>query len=388
MSSDGKGIPALLDFFLRKDRKRFFLAFVDAAIAHIPGLTDIQIATPQPNLRRVDLVVDHDFVISADQSSVGVRLMLFFLALAYHPEPPELILIEEPERGVHPSRLSDIIQLFRGLTEGAQTPGASQVILTTHSPYLLDLIDIDRDGVLIFQREEDGSRTVHPADADRLKVFLDEFHLGEVWYNEGEAGMIRPAQKSVRNRPGYRPSRQVAADLSGTFWMRRDYAALTAADRRKKRPTRLRCQRFWKPRRSRGALGFRQPSIWGNVRVGPGTGGPAYPPQQTKFGVCSTPWERRTASSGPAPKGLNIPDRGEAPVAEVLALPFTSAHTMAQPLRSKPVHLPRFTASPRMEYPAIIGPRPAQRHPDVPRAHRSARPVSGAALPQTVRRKP
>jgi AAA15 family ATPase/GTPase len=195
LSSDGKGIPALLDFFLRKDRKRFF-SFVDAAIAHIPGLTDIQIATPQPNLRRVDLVVDHDFVISADQSSVGVRLMLFFLALAYHPEPPELILIEEPERGVHPSRLSDIIQLFRGLTEGAQTPGASQVILTTHSPYLLDLIDIDRDGVLIFQREEDGSRTVHPADADRLKVFLDEFHLGEVWYNEGEAGMIRPAQKS------------------------------------------------------------------------------------------------------------------------------------------------------------------------------------------------
>lgn len=190
---NGRGVPALLDFFLRKDRSRFF-SFVDAAIAHIPGLSDIQIATPKANLRRIDLVVDHDFVIPADQSSVGVRLMLFFLALAYHPEPPELILIEEPERGVHPSRLSDIIQLFRGLTEGAHTPGSSQVILTTHSPYLLDLIDIDHDGVLIFQREEDGGRSVHPADADRLKVFLDEFHLGEVWYNEGEAGMIRPAQ--------------------------------------------------------------------------------------------------------------------------------------------------------------------------------------------------
>ena len=36
-----------------------------------------------------------------------------------------------------------------------------------------------------------GSRTAEPADAERLKVFLDEFMLGEVWYNEGEEGLVK-----------------------------------------------------------------------------------------------------------------------------------------------------------------------------------------------------
>lgn len=188
----GNNVPALLDFFLRRDRKRFF-NYIDESVRHVPGLKDIHIATPNPGSRRIDLATDKDFVIPADKSSVGVRLMLFFLALAYHPEPPELILIEEPEKGVHPKRLSDIITLLRGLTTGEHSPIASQVIMTTHSPYLLDLIDLETDGVLIFQRNEDGGRSVHPADEEKLKIFLDEFHLGEVWYNEGEEGMVRRA---------------------------------------------------------------------------------------------------------------------------------------------------------------------------------------------------
>lgn len=188
----GDNVPALLDYFLRRDRQRFF-KFVDESVRYIPGLKDIQIATPSPDLRRIDLSIDENFVIPADKVSVGVRVMLFFLALAYHPEPPELILIEEPEKGVHPKRLADIINLLRSLTTGEHSPIASQVIMTTHSPYLLDLIDLETDGVLIFQRNEDGSRSAHPADEEKLNIFLDEFHLGEVWYNEGEEGMVRQA---------------------------------------------------------------------------------------------------------------------------------------------------------------------------------------------------
>ena len=48
--------------------------------------------------------------------------------------------------------------------------------------------------MLVFRRNDDGSRTCEPADAERLKNFLDEFMLGEVWYNEGEDGLV--ARKS------------------------------------------------------------------------------------------------------------------------------------------------------------------------------------------------
>jgi len=116
--------------------------------------------------------------------------MLFFVALAYHPTPPKLILLEEPENGVHPRRLADIVRLLREITQGKHGNHAAQIVLTTHSPYLLDFVDLEQDQVLVFRREDDGSRTAEPADRERLKNYLDEFMLGEVWFNEGEAGLV------------------------------------------------------------------------------------------------------------------------------------------------------------------------------------------------------
>lgn len=185
----GELTPALLDYLLRRDRTRFF-ALVDALRSLVPGLEEVEIATPDANSRRVDLVIENGLRIPADDASAGLRLLLFFVALAYHPSPPKLILLEEPENGVHPKRVGDVIRLLREITQGVHGNHAAQIVLTTHSPYLLDYVDVDKDQVLVFSRDDDGSRTAEPADAERLKSFLDEFMLGEVWYNEGEAGLV------------------------------------------------------------------------------------------------------------------------------------------------------------------------------------------------------
>jgi predicted ATPase len=190
LGSDGSGVPTLVDFLLRRDRRRFF-AFVDAARSRIPGLDDLAIATPSSSTRRIDLVVEGGLTVTAERASAGVRLLLFFLALAFHPNPPKLIIIEEPENGLHPKRLADVMRLFRDITEGKLGGHKAQVVLTTHSPYLLDCVDLSKDQVLVFRRNDDGSRTAEPADAERLKTFLDEFLLGEIWYNQGEEGLVR-----------------------------------------------------------------------------------------------------------------------------------------------------------------------------------------------------
>lgn len=104
-----------------------------------------------------------------------------------------MILIEEPENGLHPRRVADVIKLLRDITTGAHGAEPAQVIFTTHSPYVLDCIDLSTDQVLVFQREDDGSRSVTPVDAERLKHFLDDFMLGEIWYNQQEEGLIKKA---------------------------------------------------------------------------------------------------------------------------------------------------------------------------------------------------
>lgn len=189
LGSQGENVPALIDYLVRRDRPRFD-AFVAAMRSLVPGLEDVDIFATNQQQRRLDLRVDDGLVITGDKVSSGVRLLLFFAALAYHPNPPRLVLIEEPENGIHPKRLEDVMRLLREITQGKHGEHAAQVVLTTHSPHLLDYVDIEKDQVLVFRRNDDGSRTAEPADAERLKNFLDEFMLGEVWYNEGEAGLV------------------------------------------------------------------------------------------------------------------------------------------------------------------------------------------------------
>ena len=189
LGQDGSNLPAFLDYLLRRDRDRFF-QILAALRELVRGIEDVRISTPEPSERRVELVIENGLEIPAEDASTGVRLMLFFIALAYHPSPPKLILIEEPENGVHPKRLVDVVRLLREISQGRHGIHAAQVVLSTHSPYLMDKIDPKQDQVLVFRRNEDGSRTAEPVDEARLKTFMDEFMLGEVWFNQGEEGLI------------------------------------------------------------------------------------------------------------------------------------------------------------------------------------------------------
>ncbi len=189
LSDDGKQIPALIDYLLRKDRKKFE-AMVDALRELIPGMEDLAIETPNIQTRRIDLVVDGGLSLPASDTSFGVRLLIFFAALAFHPEPPKLLLIEEPETGVHPKRLKDIVTLLRAMTKGERSRYPVQVIISTHSPYLLDCVDLAQDAVLVFERLENGERIARPIDKEKIERFRGECLLGELWYSAEEKGLV------------------------------------------------------------------------------------------------------------------------------------------------------------------------------------------------------
>lgn len=189
LEQDGGRVAALLDHILRIDLERF-VRIRDAMRAMVPGFCDLKIITPTPATRKIVFVIEDGFGMPAEFASAGIRLLLFFIALVYHPNPPDIILLEEPETGLHPKRLADVVKLLRNITQGMHGGHAAQVILTTHSPYLLDCVDPEQDQVLVFQRLSDGSRTAMPIDAARIKEHFDGFLLGEVWFNEEEAGLI------------------------------------------------------------------------------------------------------------------------------------------------------------------------------------------------------
>ncbi len=189
----GANLAAFLDFLLRKNRTRFD-RIQNTLRELVPGLQEINITTPAPQSRSISVRIDDDFEVPGSRLSTGVRMLFFFVALAHHPNPPQVVLIEEPENGVHPKRLDNIVSLLRGLTVGSLSGTPVQVILSTHSPYLLDHIHLPDDQVIVFRREKDGRRTAQEVDDKHLREFLDEFMLGEVWFNQGEDGLLAAAR--------------------------------------------------------------------------------------------------------------------------------------------------------------------------------------------------
>lgn len=71
-------------------------------------------------------------------ASDGTLRLLAYYTLLGLPELPPLIAIEEPERSLHPGALTDIASILEQLSE------RTQVIITTHSPQLLDAFDSKR----------------------------------------------------------------------------------------------------------------------------------------------------------------------------------------------------------------------------------------------------
>ncbi len=127
--------------------------------------------------------------IPAALASDGLLLLTAFLALAYS-DTPEIIFIEEPENGLHYSRLQKVIELLRKMSKGEVGFRPHQIIITTHSPLLLNFARPEE--VRIFRRTPNGGTEVQSmAKVPDIDKMLKEFGTGELWYSLGEEGLLK-----------------------------------------------------------------------------------------------------------------------------------------------------------------------------------------------------
>ncbi len=115
-------------------------------------------------------------------ASEGLKFLLFMLLILHSPSPPGLLAFEEIEHGVHPRRVKDIVGFLRQLT---QRPGGPQVLVTTHSPLVVDQFRDTPEQVIVVERGPEGG-TVCTRLVKRLKALgsVDAgTALGELWYS-------------------------------------------------------------------------------------------------------------------------------------------------------------------------------------------------------------
>lgn len=85
---------------------------------------------------------------------------------------PSVILVDEPELGLHPSAITLLASMMR------QTSTETQIIASTQSPLLLDYFD--PEDVLIANRI-DSATTLTRLDSAKLEGWLEDYSLGQLW---------------------------------------------------------------------------------------------------------------------------------------------------------------------------------------------------------------
>jgi predicted ATPase len=124
-----------------------------------------------------------DTVLPADALSDGTLRFICLAALLGQPELPGLIILDEPELGLHPFAIVQLAGMLRAASR------ESQVLLATQSVTLMNQFEL---GDLIVVERRDGASVFERPDPDRLSEWLADYSLGELWEKNLLGGRPQP----------------------------------------------------------------------------------------------------------------------------------------------------------------------------------------------------
>ena len=104
-------------------------------------------------------------------SDGSIRFICLATALL-QPNPPALVIIDEPELGLHPAAISILAELMQDAAR------RTQLIVSTQSPALIDQFGID--DIVLVNREDSASTFTRP-ERKEFKEWLENYSIGELW---------------------------------------------------------------------------------------------------------------------------------------------------------------------------------------------------------------
>ena len=181
LSEDGSNLASAIQAMERRDNS-LLPELRDTLHCVVPGITNVKVS-PAGSYLVVEL--EHDktergeltgwFDLSAE--SDGTLRLLGLLVAFFQQPPPSLFAVEEPEMNVHPGAMATLVETMEEATE------RGQVLVTTHSPDLIDLLPIERIRAVTV---DDGSTRVGRVAEHQLETIREAlFTPGQLHSMEG-----------------------------------------------------------------------------------------------------------------------------------------------------------------------------------------------------------
>lgn len=171
-----KNKKALLDFIKSLPEQNISdITFIETN----PGGKNKEIANDDVMVQLVETFGENEKVMSASLLSDGTLRVLAIGSLLLSAPKGTLLVIEEIDNGVHPSRINELMQQIKDIA----TSRKLQVLITSHNPALLDAIpDSSLEDVICCYRDKDkgDSRLIRLGDIHKYPELIAQGTLGEL----------------------------------------------------------------------------------------------------------------------------------------------------------------------------------------------------------------
>jgi predicted ATPase len=167
---DGSNLPWVIQD-LKKKSPHLFEAWIKHLQTALPDIDAIKTVERQDDHHRyLTAIYRGGLKVPSWVISDGTLRLMALTLPAYLPDLQGVLLIEEPENGIHPRAVESMIQSLSSVYN-------AQVLLATHSPVVLSAVDVDK--ILCFAKDSDGATDiVRGSDHPELGNWKGETNLG------------------------------------------------------------------------------------------------------------------------------------------------------------------------------------------------------------------
>ncbi|MBQ5981725.1 MAG: AAA family ATPase [Prevotella sp.] len=176
LQSHGNNLPSFL-LFLRDNYNDSYKRIVDYVRDVVPQFQDFYLEPSNKtiSLRWIDNSAS-DYRFNAYQFSDGSIRFIALATLLLQPTKtmPDVIILDEPELGLHPYAITQLAEMIKDASIHAQ------VIIATQSKDLVDHFDVDNISVVEMDEKTQSTSVTHLKEDD-FKLWLEQYTVSELW---------------------------------------------------------------------------------------------------------------------------------------------------------------------------------------------------------------
>lgn len=181
----GRGLGSVLDAIASRSRKDF-AAITEQFTKLFPTVDELSMSTTEEG-RRVGIKLKNGQRVGPEFMSEGMLYYLAFILLPYL-QPTGLVVIEEPENGLHPSRIADVMRVLREVSK------TRQIVMATHSPLVVNELQPE-EVTLVTRTESEGTKFTPIKETPNFAQRAKTYALGELWLSYADGKTEAPLFK-------------------------------------------------------------------------------------------------------------------------------------------------------------------------------------------------